>query len=191
MLIARDKFIKTPVMSLQTGGKLAETTRIIINPHNLSVMAFELRGSLLSDDKVFLLVQDIREYSSLGLIVDSNDEFVLLDDIIKLKEVYNLNFHLMGLSAYDTKKTKLGKVINYSLEPHSFLIKQLNIKRPLLKSFVDTELIIDRTQVVEVNRTSIIIESDDRQPIPAKKSTTVYANPFRSTSPQAEVIQPK
>lgn len=189
MLLASERLLNTQVMSLQTGGQLAHTKAAIIDPRNLSIIAFELEGHMLDQQPSFLLISDIRELSNLGFIVDSSDEFVGSEDIIKLKEVYGFHFQLIDKIVHDTKQVKLGKVHNYSVEPQSFLIKQLRVKRPLLKSFTDTELLIDRTQIVEINDTTIIIDHDERQPAPAKKAVNTYTNPFRGTSPQPETIQ--
>jgi hypothetical protein len=68
------------------------------------------------------------------------------------------------------------------------MIKQLNVRRPLLKSLTDTELVIDRTQVTEVNDTEVIIDHDERQPAPVKRAAKNFANPFRSDVPQPEAI---
>lgn len=189
MLLASERLLHTPVMSLQTGSQLARTKAAIIDPRNLAIVAFELEGPQLTLHPSFLLIADIRELSNLGFIVDSSDEFVGQTDVIKLQEVYELQFQLIDKTVFDRKKVKLGKVINYAVEPHSFLIKQLNVKRPLLKSFTDAELIIDRTQITEVTDTSITIEHDERQPSPAKKAANAYTNPFRGTTPQPEAIQ--
>lgn len=190
MLISSQRFENIPVMSLQTGGRLARAKKALIDPRNLSIIAYELDGSSLSEHPSFLRIADVRELSNLGLIVDSSDEFVGLDDVIKVKEVYDLHFELIGKLVRDEKKHRLGKVISYAVEPGSFLIKQIAVKRPILKSFNDTELLIDRTQIVEVSDEAIIVKHDEREPAPVKKAVNTYTNPFRQASsrPQAEAI---
>jgi uncharacterized protein YrrD len=190
MLITSERLINTPVMSLQTGGQLATTKRPLINPHNFAILAYELSGPSLDEHPSFLRMIDVRELSNLGLIVDSSDEFIGLDDVIKIKEVYDLGFDLIGKNVVDEKKSKMGKVTGYSLEPGTFIIVQINVKRPLLKSFTDTELIIDRTQILEVTNDTITIKNDERQPAPVKKAAQAYTNPFRGTKPQPEAISP-
>ena len=188
MLISSERLIHTPVMSLQTGGQLAHTKKPLIDPRNLMIIAYELEGPALDDHPSFLMVTDVRELSHLGLIVDSSDEFVGLDDVIKIPEVYDFGFELFNKTVRDVSGAKLGKVIGYAVEPGSFMIKQLNVRRPLLKSLTDTELIIDRTQVTEVNDTEIIIKNDDHQPAPVKRVAKSFTNPFRSGAPQPEAI---
>lgn len=189
MLLPAERLLNTPVMSLQTGGRLAQTKTPVIDPRNLSILAYELDGPSLDQHPSFLRVEDIREISSLGLIVDSSDEFVGLEDIIKLKEVYDFSFELLGKSVRDKKGKKIGKVIGYSIEPGSFLVKQLNVRRPLLKSFNDTELLIDRTQIIEVSDESITIKSEEvKPPAHVKRVANTYTNPFRTTQAQPETI---
>jgi len=189
MLISASRLDSASVMSLQTGGLLARTKKPVIDPRDLSIIAYELEGPSLDAHPSFLLIQDVRELSNLGLIVDSSDEFVGIDDVIKLKEVYEFEFTLVGKNVIDQNKHKLGKVINYSVEPESFLIKQLNVRRPLLKSLNDTELLIDRTQITEITDDTITINHDEREPSPVKRATKSYTNPFRGqTRPQTEAI---
>lgn len=188
MLIAGERLIDTPVMSLQTGGQLARTKTPLIDPRNLTIVAYELEGPQLDQHPSFLRMADVRELSNLGLIVDSSDEFIGLDDVLKIKEVYDFHFELLNLTVRDKSKRKLGKVTGYSLEPGSFIIKQLNVKRPLLKSLSDTELMIDRTQIIEVTDEDIIINHDETPLTPVGRAATAYTNPFRGQTPQPEAI---
>ena len=188
MLFPSDRLINTPVMGLQTGSELARTKSALIDPSTLKILAYELSGHRLEHQPSLLLVEDIREISDLGIIIDSSDEFVAVEDVIKINEVYNLHFSLFDKLVRDEKNNKLGKVIDYSMEPNSFIVKQLIVRRPLLKSFSDTQLVIDRTQIIEVNDTTIIIKHDEREPAPAERAAKAFANPFRNTSPQSESI---
>jgi len=94
MLISADRFLNIPVMSLQTGSELARTSREIINPRNLSIIAYELEGRLLDQHPSLLRIDDIREIGPLGMIIDSTDEIIGIDDVIAIKEIYDINFTL-------------------------------------------------------------------------------------------------
>jgi uncharacterized protein YrrD len=177
-------------MSLQTGGKLATTKNPIIDPRNLLILAFELDGTLLDERPSFLMIDDIREIGGMGIIIDSRDEFIGLEDVIKIREVYDFHFVLDNILVRDQRGKKVGWVDGYSVEPQSFMVKQLNVKRPILKSLADTELLIDRSQIIEISNDAIVIKSDD-QPIRShvKAAAGAYTNPFRQTAtPQPETI---
>ncbi len=181
MLIAGDKLLRAAVLGLRTGSELARTETAIINPANLKILAYELTGPLLDAKPSLLSVTDIREISTVGLIIDSSDEFVAVDDIIKLRDVYNLHFRLEGMLVIDEKGGKLGRVNGYTLNTIDFLIHQLSVKRPFLKSLNDTELLIHRSQIIEINNDAIIVQSEAEIPEPLLDSVrSSYINPFRS-----------
>ncbi len=189
MLVLGTQLINTPVMSLQTGAELARTKAPVIDPHTLSILAYELDGPLLDQRPSLLRIADMRELSTIGMIVDSSDEFVGLDDVIKLKEIYDLHFPLIGLTVIDDRKHKIGKVEDYSLEVGSFVIQQINVKHSLFKSLNDSESIIHRSQVVEITDTTIVVRSATVEvKRSAEQSVKNYVNPFRQSKPQPEAI---
>jgi uncharacterized protein YrrD len=172
--------MNAPVMGLQTGSELARTSKPVIDPHTLEIVAYELIGPLLTSHPTLLRVVDVREFSDIGLIVDSSDEFVAVDDIIKLEEIYNLRFSPVGMPVIDERRHKLGKVDGYTIDTSGFLVQQLSVRRPLFKSLTDTQLLIHRTQITEINDKEIIVHS--RAAVPEPTLDTIrgaYTNPFR------------
>src|SRR5690349_16433552 len=149
MLLLGSRLLHTPVMSLQTGTRLAHTAKPIIDPSNLHIVAYEVEGPLLAERPSFIRTDDIREYGRLGMIINGNDELVGMDDIIQMRKVYELNFPLIGMSVVDEHKRKLGKVDDYTLETGDFIIQQINVRRGLIKGITDTGLLINRSQIVE------------------------------------------
>jgi uncharacterized protein YrrD len=186
MLLTGSQLIGTPIMSLQTGKELARTKAAVIDPHNLTVIAYQIEGQHLDYDPSFLRIADMRELGSLGMIVDSSDEFVEPDDIINDKPVYELGFVLDGKHVIDDRKKKIGKVIDYTIDVDSFVIQQLTVKRPLLKSFNDDELLVHRSQIIEVNDTTIVISSGKIKSTIQASPSRHFVNPFRQTNPQPE-----
>jgi sporulation protein YlmC with PRC-barrel domain len=190
MLIVGSRLIDAPVMGLQTGSELARTSKAIIDPRTLEIIAYELAGPLLDIHPSVIRVIDVREFSDIGLIVDSSDEFVSPTDIIKLNDIYELNFTLIGMSVVDEKGRKLGKVDGYTIETGGFLIQQLSVKRPLLRSLNDTQLLVHRTQISEINNTSIIVNSEVKVQPMLQSVQNSYHNPFRNNpGAQAEHIE--
>jgi sporulation protein YlmC with PRC-barrel domain len=187
MLLPLERIVKTPVMSLQTGAQLAVVDRILIGPRDLLVVAYVLDGPSLVEHPSFLRPTDVRELSNLGFIVDSSDEFVGLDDVIKIQQVYEFEFELLHKPVIDDKRHRLGKVQSYNLDSASFSVQQLVVKRPLLKSINESELLIDRQQVLEISDERILVRSSAMHS-PIRQSLKEYANPFRSST-QPESIE--
>lgn len=187
MLLLGSRLLNTPIMSLQTGTRLAHTAKAIINPANLRVVAYEVSGPLLSQTPSFIRTNDIREYGQLGMIIDSNDELVGPDDVIEIQKVQALHFNLLGMPVVDERKRKLGKVEDYTLETGNFVIEQLTVKRGFLKGITDTGFLVNRSQIIEINNSMIVIKSPtEKSPSPIAESLrTEFVNPFRSAKPQS------
>lgn len=187
MLLLGSRLNGTPIMGLQTGTQLATTKNAIIDPENLMIVAYEVDGPLLVDRPSFIRIADVRELSDVGMIIDSSDEFIGTKDVIAIEKIYKLGFKLIGLNVIDESKHKLGKVSDYSLETSSFIIQQINVSRGVLKSFSETELLIHRSQIVEINNDSIIVRSAAKKLEPiVKPSNLSYMNPFRTPASQTE-----
>lgn len=187
MLLPLDRLLQTAVMSLQTGAELARIKHVVVDPRDLTIVAYELDGHNLDQHPSYLRPIDARELSHLGLIVDSNEEFIGVDDVIRIKEVIGFGFDLIGLEVIDDHKRKLGKVISYAIDSSSFSVQQLSVKRPLLRSLGETELLINRSQVIEISDTAIKVASTDNK-VAAKSPLREFSNPFRATNVQPEAI---
>lgn len=171
-------------MSLQTGSELAKIDQAVINPEDLQIVAYSLTGPLLNAPDLYLRISDTRELSDIGFIVDSSYDFVEAGDIIKLDELIKLGFTLEDKKVIDLKKNKLGHVIDYTIDVGTFQIQQLTVRRPLLHSFNDTELVVHRTQIREINNEAIIIEAEAAVPEHTRETTPgSYINPFRKSQP--------
>ena len=187
MLLPLERLVNTPVMSLQTGAELARVSTILVDPRDLTIVAYVLEGNMLDKHPSYLRPVDVRELSHLGFIVDSSDEFVEVEDVIRIKQVVGFQFNLVGLEVINDNNKKLGKITSYAIDSGSFSVQQLSVKRPLLKSFGETELLINRSQIIEVNDTTVKVASADTR-TSAKSSLREYTNPFRSTNVQPEAI---
>jgi uncharacterized protein YrrD len=174
-------------MSLQTGARLATTKKPLIDPSNLTILAYEVEGPLLSEKPTLLRIADVRELGDIGMIIDSNDEFIGKDDVISIQKIYELNFNLVGLDVIDDMKHKLGKVSDSVIDTDTFTIQQICVKKGMIKGLAEPELLIHRSQIIEVNDYSIIVKSASKKlESIAKPSHLTYMNPFRQASPQTE-----
>lgn len=181
MLILGSRLLNYPVMSLQTGAAVAHTRQPVIDPGTLGVLAYTVEGALLPRDKTQLLrIVDVRELSDMGLIIDSIDEIVSYGEVIKLDELYDLGFPLIGMKVRDEKRQKLGKVIDYTIDITTFTAVQLTVRRPMFHSLTDTELLIHRSQIIEITDDAIVVHAEAQVPEHTRLTTPgAYVNPFR------------
>lgn len=183
-----DRLLSMPVMSIQTGSRLATITSAVIDPRRLRVVAFYCQAPGLEQSRTILHADDIREVADIGLIINSTDDIMSPDDLIRLKEVLDFKFQLVGKEVVDDSGHKLGKVASYSVEVETFYIIKLNVRPGFLKSLQTAERIVDRTQVVEITTKNIVVKSPivKEEKAPIIKPLPVADNPFRPQRPQTD-----
>lgn len=183
MLVYNSHLDGTPVLSIQDGGRIADIVSPVIDPNNLKIIAFRINGPLTNNTNNILDSSSIREYSRLGTIVDNAEEFISADDVIKIKNVLELNFNLIGLKVETKKRSKLGHVIDFTFDADTLMIQQIIVKRPALKSLIDSELTIHRREITEITDHKIIVK-DEEKVIKARAAkedfVPNFVNPFRN-----------
>ena len=185
MLITSSKLIGTPVLSLEVGGAISHISDIVVDPDTLKIIAFHLSGGVAPRTGAnYLSASSVREYSQYGIVIDSANEFVSPDDVVKISDILQLNFSLIGLKVESKRHHKIGKVIDYTITSDDFTIQQIIVKRPALKSFTDSELTIHRREIVEITDYKIIVK-DEAKVLKerAEKEDFVpnFVNPFRKS----------
>jgi uncharacterized protein YrrD len=188
MLILSKSILNVPIMSLQTGTRLGTSGTPIIDPATLTIMAFFVNGAGgTQQEPHVLMANDVREVGQMGMIIDAIDDLSPLSDLVRLQEIIALHFDVMGLTVIDEEKNKLGKVVDYSLDPTTFTIHKLYLKPPLLKSFQTHTSQISRHQIVEVNNNTIIVRSATVKEQAQNRITSgEFINPFRSPQPKSQ-----
>ncbi len=184
MLLNSSKLIGCPVLSLHLGGPIGSVVSEIVDPSELKIVALNVNGPQTGNGDYgdILDVRSIREFSNIGMIIDSIDDLVSKGEVVKFDKIIDLNFAVNGLNVVTKKGTKLGKVIDYTFDPETMTIMQFIVKRPLIKSFLDPELTINRSQIKEVNDYELIVnDEEDKIKEKAKKEDFVpnFVNPFR------------
>lgn len=184
MLINGSRLKKYPVLSLHVGGKTAEAVEPIIDPRKMQIVGFYVDGPLVNkaENGDILETKIIREFADIGMIIDSLDDLTSEGEVVKLDEVLEIGFQLEGKKVVTKKKSKLGKVIDYTVDPESFLIMQLIVQRPPVKAFLDPELVVSRKEIVEITDDKIIVKDEEAKiKKKAAKEDFVpnFVNPFR------------
>jgi len=182
MLVYGNRLIGTPVLSMQDAAPIGQISGVIIDPDSLKVAAFYLSGPAILRNTNLLDTTSIREYSSLGMVIDSTDELVSPNDIVKLQHIIELNFSLTGLKVETKKGSNLGKVSDFTINSDDFTVRQIVVRRPLIKSFIDPELIISRQEILEVTDYKVIVKDEEKAlKSRAEKEDFIpnFVNPFR------------
>ena len=184
MLVANSKLLTLPILSVQDSGRVATISNTIVDPDSLKIIAFRVNGATNAEGGNVLDVNSVREYSNMGLVIDSTDELISDGDVVKISKVIDLNFSLLGLKVETKKGSKLGKVIDFTTTEDNFSVQQIIVKRPTIKSFLDSELTIPRAEIVEITDYKIIVRDEEKViKERALKEDFIpnFVNPFRKT----------
>jgi hypothetical protein len=159
MLRMSGSLLNRPVISLRSSQQIAIALQPIINPHNLKIVGWWCKASAGSGNLV-LLSDYVRESNGRGLAVNDEDALSSPDELVRHKEILNINFQLIDKTV-KTKRSKLGKVHDFSYNEGMF-VQKLYVARPLVKVFASEDtLIIDRTQILEVTDDHILVSDTD------------------------------
>lgn len=158
MLLLSAKIKDQSVLSLRTGGQVAIATAPIINPNNLKIVGFHCNDKFSGSDLV-LLAQDIREQISQGFVVNDHEVLAEADDLVRLKQILEIDYDLIGKVVVSDQHRKIGKVADFAVDSESLYIQKIYVTPKLLKSLAgSSQISIDRTQVIEVTDKEIVVK---------------------------------
>lgn len=158
MLLFQDKITDLRVASVQASQQIGTVNGFIINPRNLSIPALYVDSRLHPEPQI-LHTADIRDISMRGAIIDHDDQLMESEGLVRLKEIVELNFELIGKQVETEDGYKLGKVVNFVFDTTNWLIMKIHVKQALVRNFSTSELIIHRQQIVKVSDSHVVVQS--------------------------------
>lgn len=157
MLKLSNTFLNVQVMSLRTGGPIGMASSMIINPNNLKIEGWYIQDRF-SGKRLVLVSSEIRDIAPQGIIINDHEVLAEADELVRLKPIMDIGFELIGKQVISQGGKKYGKVTDFAVETDSLLIKKVYAGQSIIKSFSGGNTSIDRTQIVEVTNSQIIIE---------------------------------
>ena len=151
------EYVNTPVMGIRGGRRLSLTLEPIINPHKLSVYGFYCEDRASGIDKI-LLAEDIREFSDVGIIIDSEDNLTDPSDLVRDEDIIDMRFEIISKRLVSQSGKKLGRVEDYAIDDISYRIEKIYGKPLALKTLSTNDYIIGRRQIASVNQDEIIVK---------------------------------
>ncbi len=145
------------VMSLQTSSAVAVTTGVVLDPNNLKIEALRCQESRGSSE-LLLLPRDIRDIISQGIVVNDHTVLTEAEDLVRLKDVLELGYEIIGKKVLTTDQQKIGRVEDFAIESQSMYIQKLYVTPTFMKSLAGGQRSIDRSQIVEITNSSVIVQ---------------------------------
>jgi len=173
MLQLSNALINKPVLSLRTGGVIATALEPLINPNNLKIEGFYCQDKF-AKGRLILLSQDIREIMKQGFVVNDHDVLTPPEELVRFKDILEINFQLLGKPVVTDSKQRLGKINDFAADSETMYIQKLYVGQPLIKSLSGGQLSVDRSQIIEITNRKIVVQ-DPLQPTKAAAATAAVA----------------
>lgn len=170
MLKLSNSLINARVMSLRTGSPVGVATKMIINPNNLKIEGWYVRDKF-NNKQMVLVGGEVRDISSQGIIINDHEVLSEPGELIRLQPIIDIGFELIGKQVVSQSGQKYGKVSDFAVETEALLVKKIYSAQSIIKNFTGGNNSIDRTQIVEITHSRIIIED------PVEKAGAVSTSP--------------
>lgn len=174
MLYLSSHFLNRQILSLRIGRPVGRAGKLLINPNSLKIEGW-FSTSTDSKDQMILPVGEIREIISKGIVVDDLDALTHPEDLIRLKKIIDIEFTLLGKAVITEGGKKIGKIQDFAIDNDTMYIKKIYASQNLIQAVSGSQLMIDRSQIVEITDKKIIVKNST-----IKKSKGV--NVFKSTA---------
>lgn len=154
MFIEAKKLLNLPIAALDVQGKIGEIKKIIIDPTNGNVLGFLIQtGGVFSAKKVIASL-DIREWDTNGLVTESIENLIEQGEIIRIKEILDEDFSLIGLKAKTESGKNLGQVEDFLIDTENQCVVKY-----YLKDLLGKKRVLSYDRVIKIDKE--IIFSDD------------------------------
>lgn len=171
MLRLSTSYINRSILSLRTGGHIGIAKSPIINPNNLKIEGW-YADDAYEKGEFILPAQEIRDLITKGLVVNDHDALTHPEDMVRLTEIINLKFNLIGKTVSTESGKKLGKISDYAVNDENYYVQKLYINPSILHGLTQEQLLIDRSQIIEITDKKIIVSDTE--------SKSGVANPVRA-----------
>jgi len=172
MLRLSASLVNQPILSLRLGGRIGVAQEPVIDPHDLKILGWWCKVPGKSTQEI-LLTEQVRQYSSAGLAVDDTDALAEPEDLVRHKEILEIDFELLNKPVRN-KRGHIGRVEDYSYNDGMF-VQKLYVGKPLHRVLTSSPtVLIDRSQILEVNDDHILVKdtevtqgAEEPAPVPA------------------------
>ena len=153
------KLIGAKVFSIHAGHNVGTVKSWLIDLKDLkvSIITVELSDKALN----YLLAGDIRSLGAGGkhmVIIDYEEKLSPKDDLIRHREMIDDGTSLMGYKVKTASGRYLGKLKDLSIDMQDLYVLKLHIRARAMARLVNERLMIDRTDILEINKSLITVK---------------------------------
>jgi len=155
MLVLANNLQSLPVVSLQDGRLLASVCGLLVEKSSLGVIAFRCKEKKEND--LILMGRDVRFVARDCILVNNRESLSDPKDIVRLPAMERMGYNPIGKQIVTVGGQKLGKVDNFTVDLNAGRIQKLYANPHILRSWLGSSIIVDRSQITELNDREIVV----------------------------------
>jgi len=167
MLIELSKLENLPVGSFAESMLVGKLASVIVSPQDAKVIALKVYlGKFFAKAKI-VSFGDVVDIDINGVTINSSDNLLPVDEIVRVKNIMAKKFNILGLPARTKNKKYLGRVRDAVIETTSGDIIRIYVGNVL------SQKIFTRSMIHQIKNNEIILTFDDKA---REKSATKVAS---------------
>jgi sporulation protein YlmC with PRC-barrel domain len=157
MYALASKLIGLPILSLQNAETITRVTDLVMAIESLEVIAVICEPHPQIGKHPVLLLRDVRQVAIDCLLVNTAEDLVEAEDIVRLAPLLERGFDPRGLRVVTDLKRRIGTVEDYTINLQTYHLQKIYVRQSLVHSWMGASLIIDRAQILEVSEREFVV----------------------------------
>ena len=154
MLIELKSLENMPVGSFEEQVLLGRVNFSVINPDDMRLLGFVVQIRGLFPKYKIVSMKDVVDIDQNGVTIRSADSLVERGEIVRIGEILQHKFVLIGMTAKNLKDQGLGRVSDALIETQSG-----DILRVYINSLLNSR-IFERSRIVKIDKNVLILKDD-------------------------------
>jgi len=168
MQLLASELIDMPIGAIDEQSKVGTIEEIVISPEDGKLLGLIVGSGILGFNKSSIGWQDILDADKNGLVIQTSDNLLSVEDNIRISEVIQTGFSLDNLPVETKSGQKLGNINDYSLNMESGNLSKIHVHQLLPPQ----DRIISRSNIISINKDKVVVRD-----LPAKEEVRVSAVP--------------
>lgn len=160
--LSKTKGIPVGVMDEQKAVGIVQAA--VIFADEAKVIGFLVKPKGILTPKKVVSFQDVVGIDPKGLVINSADNLLPTDEVLRIKEILKSGFKLIGLPARTKNKKYLGRITDVVIETISGDIIRLYVRNLL------DERIFERSMIHDIKPKEVILTFDNRKKVVKKEA---------------------
>lgn len=169
MLVELLTLDKMPVGALEEAEMVGKIKRLVVDPEEQKLIGFLVKTGGYFSKSYAVSMADVVDVDKNGLVINSRESLVERNEIVRLADILDKKFSLIGLPVRAKSGEKIGRVENAVVDTQTG-----DILRVYTSSFAKRR-IFERSQIERMTFLEVVVKKN-RQEVPNSRTEMAPAN---------------